>query len=147
MKAVKIPVLILLIALSFLYFSSALCQATDSSVVIGPAEPEEEEGPDTLWLWGEVVLVNPQEKLVNVKYLDYESDTEREIAITVDQNTVLDNIASLDQLKPKDTVSIDYITGADGVNLAKNISIEKPEEVETGEMEILEDQAPSAAIQ
>jgi hypothetical protein len=82
--------------------------------------------PETQWVWGEVVTVDLQNNMVFVKYLDYESDQEKEIEIGVGDNTTYDNVNSVTELKPKDTVSIDYIS-LDGKNIAKNISVEKPE--------------------
>lgn len=95
----------------------------------GGATPELAMEPETQWVWGEVVSVDTQEKKVTVKYLDYETDQEKQLAVTIDDKTAYENIKSLDELKPLDTVSIDYVTSTDGKNLAKNISIEKPENV------------------
>lgn len=84
------------------------------------------------WVWGEVVL-EPANNTLTVKYLDYENDAEKEIAITADENTVYENIKSLSELKPKDTVSIDYIVTSEGKNIAKNISVEKVEDTQESE--------------
>jgi hypothetical protein len=83
------------------------------------------------WLWGEVILVDINAKQMTVKYLDYETDTEREINIAIDEKTVFENVKSLEEIKPKDTVSIDYITDLDGKSIAKNISVEKNEGTQT----------------
>jgi hypothetical protein len=83
--------------------------------------------PDMQWLWGEVSNVDLQNKTILVKYLDYETDQEKEISITIDDKTNYENIKSIDELKAKDTVSIDYIVSLDGKNIARNISAEKPE--------------------
>jgi hypothetical protein len=87
--------------------------------------------PQVQWLWGEVVSVDPQINSVLVKYLDYESDTEKEMLITTDAKTVYDNAKALADIKIEDALSIDYIVTGDGKNLAKNISVEKPEVTET----------------
>ncbi|MFH1397509.1 MAG: hypothetical protein ABIH27_03035 [Candidatus Omnitrophota bacterium] len=79
------------------------------------------------WLWGEVLSLNPQDKTILVKYVDYDSDTEKEIIITTDPQTTYENVESLEQIQPQDTVSVDYVSGKDGFNLAENISVEKPE--------------------
>ena len=88
-----------------------------------PAEPE------TQWIWGEVVSADSASKSVTIKYLDYETDQEKDMVIGVDEKTTYENIKSIDDIKPKDTLSIDYIAGPDGKNVAKNISLEKPESV------------------
>jgi hypothetical protein len=88
---------------------------------------EAQNNPDTQWVWGEVSILDTQNKAILVKYFDYETDQEKEININIDDKTTYENIKSMNELKPKDTVSIDYIVSADGKNIAKNISIEKPE--------------------
>ncbi|MBU0504064.1 MAG: hypothetical protein ABH882_02405 [Candidatus Omnitrophota bacterium] len=83
--------------------------------------------PEVQWLWGEVLAANPADKTMLVKYVDYDSDIEKEMIITTDSQTTYENVRSLEQVKPQDTVSVDYVLGGDGGNLAKNISVEKPE--------------------
>lgn len=81
----------------------------------------------TQWLWGEVVSVNTQNNEVVVKYLDYETEEEKEIVITVNDETVYENVSTLSEITAQDAVSIDYIVSAEGKNIAKHISVEKPE--------------------
>jgi len=83
---------------------------------------------DVQWLWGDVVSVDIPNKSFVVKYLDYDTDIEKEISINVDEQTAFENIKSLEEINPKDTVSIDYVVSADGKNIAKNISVEKVED-------------------
>jgi len=101
---------------------------TKSDAIQGGAVPAQAttQEPETQWVWGEVVTVDLANKTVFVKYLDYELDQEKEMAITAGDNTTFENVKSIDELKPKDTVSIDYVS-QDGKNVAKNISVEKPE--------------------
>jgi hypothetical protein len=98
-----------------------------------PTQPTQEipSEPETQWIWGEVVSVDTAAKKILVKYLDYETDTEKEINIDVDDKTTYENVKSVDEIKPQDTLSIDYIINPDGRNIAKNISIEKPEGAQT----------------
>lgn len=97
---------------------------------------------ETQWVWGEVVSTDAPNKMLVVKYLDYETDQEKEMSITADDNTAYENIKSLDEIKPQDAVSIDYIVSPQGSNLAKNISLEKPEaqpmppQADTGEANV-----------
>jgi hypothetical protein len=88
-----------------------------------PANPAEVQ-----WLWGEVSSLDSANKTLQVKYVDYDTDAEKQAAISVDEKTTFDNVKSLAEIKLQDTVSIDYIAGADGKNLAKNISVERVEE-------------------
>ena len=51
-----------------------------------PAEPE------TQWIWGEVVSADSASKSVAIKYLDYETDQEKDMVIGVDEKTTYENI-------------------------------------------------------
>lgn len=95
-----------------------------------PEQAQLASEPEVQWLWGELISVDTPNKTVLVKYLDYETETEKEISITVDDKTTYENVKSIDEIKPQDTVSIDYIVNSEGKNLAKNISLEKPESQE-----------------
>ncbi len=94
----------------------------------GGAIPQAESEPQMQWLWGEVVNLDLQNKIILVKYLDYETDESKEISVMVDDSTAYENIKSIEELKPNDAVSVDYIVTAEGANIAKNVSVEKPEE-------------------
>ena len=80
------------------------------------------------WLWGEVVNLDLQNNLILVKYLDYETDQEKEATVSVDEKTTYENIGSIGELNQNDAVSIDYIVTADGKNIARAVSLEKPDE-------------------
>lgn len=94
------------------------------------AAPESQVESQTQWLWGEVVSVDTQKNELLVKYLDYETDQEKETGVSADDKTTYENIGSLLEIKPQDTVSIDYTVSPEGKNIAKNISVEKPESAE-----------------
>lgn len=118
----------------------APAQATSPVIVTAP-EAEAQSEPDIQWLWGEVVSADAPANAMTVKYLDYENDQEREMLITVEAKTTFENVKSLAEVKPKDTVSVDYIISSDAKNTAKNISVEKiegmqpPLTVETPQLE------------
>ena len=86
-------------------------------------------------MWGEVVSTNPINNELLVKYVDYDTDSEKEITISTDDKTIYENAKSIDEIKVGDSVSVDYAVSADGKNLALNISLEKPEAVSTIEEE------------
>ncbi len=90
-----------------------------------PAAAQEKN--DTQWAWGEVTNLDSQAKTLTIKYLDYETDQEKELVLAVDDKTTFENIKGLDELKLKDTLSVDYTAGPDNKNIAKNISLEKPD--------------------
>lgn len=79
------------------------------------------------WAWGEITNLDSQAKAVTLKYLDYETDQEKELVLVIDEKTTFENIEDFNELKLKDTLSIDYMIGADNKNIAKNISFEKPD--------------------
>jgi hypothetical protein len=154
MKLDKYLVLIL-IAASLILLNAGLSLAqegatsTQASTVEQIPAPSE---PEIQWLWGEVASVDITNKTLLVKYLDYETDSEKEMTINIDDKTTYENVKAIEEIKPLDTVSIDYIVDAEGKNIAKNISVEKPEgnteiqEEKTGQEEIIEPipEAPEA---
>ena len=83
---------------------------------------------ETQWVWGEVISSDPQNKEITINYFDYETDTEKELKLTIDERTRYENVNSLNDLKLHDTISVDYILSTDGKYTARNISVEKPEE-------------------
>ncbi|MCX5709475.1 MAG: hypothetical protein NT088_01935 [Candidatus Omnitrophica bacterium] len=96
--------------------------AQDAGVVASAVQSE----PEILWVWGEVTAVDAVNKTLTLKYLDYETDQEKDINISVDDKTTYESVKSLDEIKIKNTLSVDY-TAKDGINIAKNISLEKGE--------------------
>jgi hypothetical protein len=113
-----------------------------------PAASEVLSEPEVQWIWGDVVSVDAAAKKVQVKYLDYETDTEKEISIETDAKTTYENANSLEEIKAQDTLSIDYMMNADGKNIAKNISVEKPESAQAVPQDVPQDapkEEPKAA--
>lgn len=97
--------------------------------------------PDIQWLWGEVLSTDALNRTLLIKYLDFETDQEKEIVINLDDKTTFENIKSLNEIKSKDTLSIDYILAQEGKNIAKNISLES---AENSPIEKIENQAQTA---
>lgn len=100
-------------------------------VLVTSVSPENKN--DVGWIWGSVINLDNQNKRFSVKYFDYEADQEKEIVLSVDENTAFENFKSLDELKIEDTLSVDYLVGLDNKNIAKNISLEKPDIVSVQE--------------
>ncbi len=121
---------------TLLAVNSALSQE-DAATAAAAVTPAEE---DLQWVWGEVVSLDALSKNFKIKFLDYETDTEKEMTITVDDKTAYENVKAFQEIKPQDTVSVDYMVGADGKNLAKNINVEKPEDAQG----LIGDEAPAA---
>lgn len=95
--------------------------------VIASFAQEQAAELENQWLWGEIDSVDIQENEVMVRYLDYDTEQEKEINITVDEKTIYENVDSLLDIKPRDAVSVNYLILPEGKNLAKNISVENPE--------------------
>jgi len=136
MKVYKISIWTILVSLLFIGSIFAqddsqenATQPTSQEITV-PQNPGTTQPPsetETQWIWGEVVSADSASKSITIKYLDYETDQEKDMAISVDEKTTYENIKSIDEVKPKDTLSIDYIVGADGKNIATNVSLEKPD--------------------
>ena len=128
MKSSRHLVLTIATLIAGIFLSAGLCLAQENKPAQDQAVSTGE--PDILWLWGEVSLVDADKGTITVKYLDYETDTEKEAVIYADEKTTYENVSAIAEIKPKDIVSIDYIAGAQGSNVARNISVEKPDEVQ-----------------
>jgi len=79
------------------------------------------------WAWGEVTNLDSQAQTLTLKYLDYETDQEKELLLSIDEKTTYENIKGLDGIKVKDTLSVDYAAGPGDKYIAKNISLESPD--------------------
>lgn len=129
----KRRVIIFLLLLLFLTNPGGICSLAqeskpqEASQTTEPDESLQTIEPEMLWLWGEVVSVDLNTKQMVVKYFDYETDMEKEMSLNIDDKTTFENIKSLDQIKPQDTASIDYVVDANGQNTARNINIERSE--------------------
>jgi len=93
----------------------------------------QEETEEIEWVWGDVVTLD--ENQITVRYLDYETDEEKEITVVCDPETEFENISSISEIKVEDSVSIDYVV-REGKNIAKFISVERMETSEEEEIPI-----------
>jgi len=127
----KINTGLIIISAFFLLFSglNPAFSNDESDIIHGPPMDLSVPEPEMQWVWGEVLVADPVSNRIVLRYLDYETESEKEMAISVNEATVLDNLSSIAQLKPMDTISVDYTVTLEGINLAKNISIEKSEDL------------------
>jgi len=126
-KRLFLSIFILVAALSTYVSAEEAPVAGTGSVEISTSAPLPEN--DIQWAWGDVVNLDIAAKTVTIKYLDYETDQEKELVLTVDEKTAFENLKALEEIKLKDTLSIDYMVTIDSKNIAKNISLEKPDEL------------------
>ncbi len=126
----KMSVILALLVLASTGLVLSQDQAEPNPVPANAAAPQENNDANTQWVWGEVTAVDAAGKTLTLKYLDYETDQEKELSLIADESTSYENIKSLDEVQPKDNLSVDYIA-KDGKNTAKSISLEKPSNPET----------------
>ncbi len=88
-------------------------------------------GSGLQWLWGEVVSLDFQKSEFVIRYLDYDTDMENETVVNATDKTTYENVKSIYEIKPRDTLSIDYAVDNEGRKVAVNIGVEKPEPGET----------------
>lgn len=100
---------------------------TDSTLIASGQPVNSENKNDLQWIWGSITNLDNQAKTFTVKYFDYETDQEKELVLSVDEKTTFENMNGLDELKVEDTLSVDYSLDADNKNIAKNVSLEKPD--------------------
>lgn len=116
----------LLVSLFLIFMNFGLVYSQEA-IVKEKALQETESEPEIQWVWAEVVSVDAQKNEIAVKYFDYEVDEEKNMVISVDNKTTYENINSISELKLGNSLSIDFVAGPEGKNIARNISVEKPE--------------------
>ncbi len=107
-------------------FGLAFAQGEDEVKTLN----QEPQVLDLKWVLGEVTNIDLENKVISVKYLDYEDSEEKNISILIGSDTTFENIKSLEEIRPQDYLSLDYVFTQDGKNVAKNISLDKPKTVE-----------------
>jgi uncharacterized protein YqfA (UPF0365 family) len=118
---------VLVLGIIFSLALVSLVLAEDMTAPEAPVAAQATVEPEMQWLWGEAVSVDIEKNEVVVRYQDYDTDQEKEMVVGIDDKSTLENIKSLAEIRPKDTLSIDYKTISEGKNIAKNISVEKAE--------------------
>jgi len=124
-----------------LFLGIGLAFAQDAGEAVEPVVNKELKDLDIQWVWGEVLNIDTVNKIIIVKYLDYEDNQEKEVSIGVDLNTAYENIKSLEEIKQQDFLNIDYVVNSDGKNVAKNIGLDKLEEPQVAGQEEAKKQA------
>jgi hypothetical protein len=127
--AISISAVFLVVSFSTLSFAQEKATVAPA-VPAAPASPAAAKPVPTEWLYGEINSVDIAAKTLTLTYLDYDTDIEKQVTVSTDAKTIFENAKSLEEIKPQDMVSIDYIAGADNKNLAVTVSVEKPESVD-----------------
>ncbi len=149
-RIVRIFLAAVFLTLSILVIASAQEQAVVSAPI--PMQDDSQQTADKLaaepvaqWVWGEVTSIDPASKQITLKYVDYEADQEKNITVTANDKTTFENAKSMDDIKQGNTVSVDYIPGDNTINIAKNVSLEKPES-ENSEAAVSKDTVSSGDV-
>ncbi len=118
-------------ALFLLFLSSQSGFAQNSSLQEAQIKDEASsaglEEMETKWLWGNVVSGDKRSNEIVLKTMDYDTDTEKEVKMKVDDKTVYEEVDSLSAIKPEDILSIDYLVSPEGENIASVVILEKAE--------------------
>ncbi|MDD5137063.1 MAG: hypothetical protein PHX20_05110 [Candidatus Omnitrophica bacterium] len=147
MKRYILAALILGLAVSCGYCQDDQAQAPAAETSVMPVPPAAEKTvqPQEISIYGEVKAVNPAANSMTVQYYDYDSDEEKSIAITVDNNTKMENAASINDIKQGNWADVMYAVSA-GNNLARSVIVEKEEEAPV-EMPKVEETPQAAPVQ
>ncbi|PIQ88240.1 MAG: hypothetical protein COV72_09350 [Candidatus Omnitrophica bacterium CG11_big_fil_rev_8_21_14_0_20_42_13] len=76
---------------------------------------------DTRWAWGEVM--SKEAGRLKLNYYDYEAEKEKEVFISVDEETKLENVENFEDIKINDVVSVDFIVTKGNINIARFITV------------------------
>ena len=100
--------------------------STSTSEQVTPVKVEAPQ-PQEISIYGEVQSIDSTLNSMTIQYYDYDSDQEKNIEITANQDTKLTNAMSLADIKKGNWADVVY-TITDTKNIAKSISVEKDEE-------------------
>ena len=67
----------------------------DSVTMVSDQQTVLQKEGDIQWAWGEVVSLDSPAQTITLKYLDYETDQEKELVVAVDEKTVFENIKDI----------------------------------------------------
>ena len=100
-----------------------VANAEKAQAIAVPAVTNEKK---TEWVWGEVVSVDPANKQIVIKHLDYESYEEVQTTLIINEKTLFENVTDLTGIKAGDHITVDY--NIDGKNnVADLVVVEKGE--------------------
>lgn len=128
MRGIKFWVLLVIVSLTISLNATAQTSTPQAEEIEKTTQTLASNESDTQWLWGEVKSLDIPNNELTINYFDYETDSEKEMKINVNDKTKYENVNSLTDIKLNDTISVDYTLSPDGKYIAQNISVEKPEE-------------------
>jgi hypothetical protein len=148
-KRMVLLAIVFLFLVTFAYCQQEAPVAVESAGSAAMSMPSTSEGETISWVWGEVKSIDANTSELIVIYTDYQTGEEKELALSIDQETKFEGVSGLGNVRIGNTASIDYLV-KDGKNIANNISIEKigemPEASPAKEGEASVEQAATAAI-
>lgn len=120
-------VMVMLATAQIIFAQDEMIAPVDQAGTVFNQQPTLQKENDIQWAWGEITNLDVQSNTITLKYLDYETDQEKDLVLVVDEKTTFENIKDFSELKLNDTLSVDYMLGEGNKNIAKNISFEKPD--------------------
>jgi len=104
---------------------TAPAQVPQAAAVQTPQAAPAEAAAKTneLSIYGEVQAVNVQAASMSVQYYDYDNDEEKTLEVSLDKDSKLENVKTINEVKKGDWVDVTY-TVTDGKNTARNVNVE-----------------------
>ena len=112
-------------------FALILCFCLALTPINSVAQDEDQ----FLYSYGEVLSVAQDQ--IMVREFDYATGEEKDVVYYITADTILDSVESVDQIKPSDLVDVEFMVSEDGKNIAKEILVDKIEDYEEIDEEIV----------
>ena len=103
-----------------------------ASETAAPAQTESVKAanPEEVSIYGEIKSANIAANSITVQYYDYDSDNEKSVEIIADNNTKIEGVTTINDIKQGNWADINYAV-VNGKNIAKLISVEKEDDTTT----------------
>ncbi len=123
-----LSVVVFLFVAGLLTLANILCAEETNVYETAPVTVEAQT--QAVYVFGEVVSVDPEVNGITIQYYDYEANELKEMILLLDSNTKFENFQAISEITAGDTVNAEYNI-AEGKNLVQNISVEKMETEES----------------
>ena len=114
-------------------FALVLCLCLALTPINSVAQDQDEK--QVFYSYGEVLSVIKGQ--IIVREFDYETGEETDIVYYITADTILDSVESADQIKPSDLVDVEFTVSEDGKNIAKEILVDRIEDYQEVDEEIV----------
>ena len=114
-------------------FALVLCLCLALTPINSVAQDQDEE--QVFYSYGEVLSVIQGQ--IMVREFDYATGEEKDVVYYITTDTILDSVESADQIKPSNLVDVEFTVSEDGKNIAKEILVDRIEDYEEVDEEIV----------